>query len=401
MADLRQQIPDEVVKPGSTAAAATDPALVVALSPNSPLPTGANTIGIVTLGADPDTIVSGTITAADAVVAAPAGNGAFLSGASTAGSYVSLLCPGGDSAWSIQVTGTFGGTTVYWEESLDSTTGVDGNWIAVNGRQTGVVNTVLGNGTTVAGHFRGNTSGVKYLRARAVGGSAISLAIILRMSAGTGAVFMNASIPAGGNVIGKTGIDQTTPGTTNLVALSPETTKIIGTVGQQAITKGTQGANGVTTQDLKDAGRSLRSITLDSFAVAATTETLNTVSISADMATPTTGTQYTVTAGKRFRLQNITASVHTITGNTVMVNVIVRIRAIVSGSLLVTSPLQAIIAIPGVAAANSAGQPAVLDFPDGMEFPAGAGFGITTTCPGFVATTAAPKVDITMIGYEY
>ena len=41
MADLRQQIPDEVVKAANTAATAADPALVVALSPNSPLPTAA------------------------------------------------------------------------------------------------------------------------------------------------------------------------------------------------------------------------------------------------------------------------------------------------------------------------------------------------------------------------
>lgn len=38
------------------------------------------------------------------------------------------------------------------------------------------------------------------------------------------------ALPAGTAVIGKTGIDQTTPGTTNLVALSAETTKVIGTV---------------------------------------------------------------------------------------------------------------------------------------------------------------------------
>lgn len=46
----------------------------------------------------------------------------------------------------------------------------------------------------------------------------------------TGAVTISAALPAGTNVIGKTGIDQTTPGTTNLVALTAETTKVIGTV---------------------------------------------------------------------------------------------------------------------------------------------------------------------------
>ena len=49
MADLRQQIPDEVIKLGSVAAVAADPALVVTFSPNSPLPVGNNTIGTVNI----------------------------------------------------------------------------------------------------------------------------------------------------------------------------------------------------------------------------------------------------------------------------------------------------------------------------------------------------------------
>jgi len=45
-----------------------------------------------------------------------------------------------------------------------------------------------------------------------------------------GNVDLASALPAGSAVIGKVGIDQTTPGTTNLVALSAETTKVIGTV---------------------------------------------------------------------------------------------------------------------------------------------------------------------------
>lgn len=41
-----------------------------------------------------------------------------------------------------------------------------------------------------------------------------------------------AGLVAGTNIAGKFGIDQTTPGTTNLVSLSAETTKVIGTVNQ-------------------------------------------------------------------------------------------------------------------------------------------------------------------------
>lgn len=42
------------------------------------------------------------------------------------------------------------------------------------------------------------------------------------------------ALPAGTNLMGKVGIDQTTPGTTNLVALTAETTKVIGTVNVSA-----------------------------------------------------------------------------------------------------------------------------------------------------------------------
>ena len=42
------------------------------------------------------------------------------------------------------------------------------------------------------------------------------------------------ALPAGTNLLGKVGIDQTTPGTTNLVSLSAETTKVIGTVTANA-----------------------------------------------------------------------------------------------------------------------------------------------------------------------
>lgn len=150
----------------------------------------------------PDITATGNITARDAVVAAPAGAGATVTGASTAGSLVAIQCGGGDSAWNLQVSGTWTGT-LYYEVSLDSTNGTDGNWINVNGRQTGTVNTVLGGSTTANGVFRGNTSGVAWMRVRSAAASHTgTAAIVLRVSDGTGAIFLNASIPAGTNAIG-------------------------------------------------------------------------------------------------------------------------------------------------------------------------------------------------------
>ena len=56
---------------------------------------------------------------------------------------------------------------------------------------------------------------------------ASTLAAVTTVSAVTA---ITNALPVGANVIGKVSIDQTTPGTTNLVALTAETTKIIGTV---------------------------------------------------------------------------------------------------------------------------------------------------------------------------
>lgn len=149
----------------------------------------------------PDSVLAGTISTADAVVTAPAGDGTFRTGVSTAGSYVAIATPGGDSAWNVQLTGTFSGA-YYFEGSLDSTDGLNGNWINVNGRQTGIVNTILSGNATTAGYYRGNTSGLAWFRVRNVGGSAFSTTIKIEISSGVGAIFLNASIPAGANVIG-------------------------------------------------------------------------------------------------------------------------------------------------------------------------------------------------------
>ncbi len=357
------------VKAASTAVVAADKPLAVGLHPTSPLPAGSNTIGTVLLGADPDTVGTGNITAADAVVGAPAGTGALLSGASTAGSLVALSCPGGDSAWNVQVTGTFGGTTLYYEASLDSTNGTDGNWINVNGRQTGVVNTVLSGSTAVAGVFRGNTSGIKWFRVRAVGGAAINVAVIIRHSAGVGAIFLNASIPAGSNAIG--------------------------TVAAPTITKGTQGATGFTTQDLKDAGRVMVSITASAVATA-TAEALISMIAYRDLVAGAAATTFAVTAGKRFRIQKIQVTCRAT--STVNNSGIVRLRML-AGTVLVGSPVHDSIGVsagqitPVVA---GTAQSHTIGYPDGLELSGTMQLGLTQL---FTANTSTLDVHIT--GYEY
>ena len=156
-----------------------------------------------------DTNITGTLSTTDVLAPVPTGNGVLINTAPTAGSFVAALVPGGTAQCDIQITGTATGT-YYFEASMDSTTGSDGNWTATNYRQTGITNTVLGYQTITMGVYRGAPSGFKYIRVRNVGGTTPTNGLVFRYSGGGDTVFLNASIPAGANSIGKTATDQTT-----------------------------------------------------------------------------------------------------------------------------------------------------------------------------------------------
>ena len=427
------------------------------------IPTGTNTIGAVNIAAGQmigstqvDTNITGTISATDILAPIPAGNGILITTAPTTNSFISALVPGGSAQADIQITGTATGT-YYFEGSMDSTTGSDGNWIAVNYRQTGITNTVLGFSAIAVGVYRGAPSGFKYIRVRNVGGTTPSNPIIFRYSNGGGTTFLNASIPSGSNVIGivtlatgttintvntvsavtaitnalptganvigKVSIDQTSPGTTNLVNIGTNGvvslnagTNRIGLVAidqatdgvsnkvqsfQQAITKGTQGTLGITTQDLKDAGRNqVHYYTLIPVLSTATDtlQSLTGTSLGASVAATTTPAL--VTAGKTFRITRLAASyISTATSG----YAIVRLRFNnASAAATITSPIAATILVGSGApttANSTASEEATLD--EGWEFPQRAGVAISVQGFAGVTPTAVGYVLVSMTGYEY
>ena len=310
----------------------------------------------------------------------------------------------GQSSASVTITGTWVGVITF-EGTVDGTTWDSINAIAATTSQPQAT-------TTVNGLYRLTPGSLMQIRANMTLYTSGTVSISMRGSLASAGVFLNHIAPTkitdGTNTVAikapSTAAVASDPSA--VMALSPNTPlptggNTIGRVTQQVITKGTQGTSGVTTQDLKDSGRSARNIILDSYSVVGTAETLMTMSYSADNGTLTTGTSYNVTVGKRFRIQSISAGLHTITGNTTAINVIVRIRANNVGVGIVTSPVQLVIPVQGTASTNQAITPVQIAIPDGWEFVAGAGIAVTTSCSGFVATTAAPKVDITIIGYEY
>lgn len=208
------------------------------------------------------------------------------------------------------------------------------------------------------------------------------------------------ALVAGTAVVGKTGIDQTTPGTTNLVALTAETTKVIGTVNPPAITKGTQSANGFTTQDMKDAGRTALSFYAVAAAAGATgVETAITLTKSSGTAATSTAVSFVVTSGKRFRIThvsvatrgNATATIQTTTFN---------LRINTAGAVVTTTTPIVFAGRSATPATASAWDRYTIPVPDGYEI-VGDGtlqFGITANST-FV--TNAPTWDVNIIGFEY
>jgi hypothetical protein len=169
---------------------------------------------------------SGTLSATDAVVAAPVGDGTIITGASTAGSVVSLSIPSGMSSWTMLLKGYVSGT-IYSEASTNSTNGTDGDWVEVKGRRTG---TAPGTETityayTASGYYRGNDGGFIYLRARLIGGTGAT--VQLTASSGTGAVFLNSSLPGGTSTIGAIKKAPATTGTISSVTSAAASTLLL------------------------------------------------------------------------------------------------------------------------------------------------------------------------------
>jgi hypothetical protein len=190
-------------------------------------------IGTVNVATLP-TIETGTINAADTAIPAPADDGVLLSGTPSVGSTVVLDVGPEDSAWALDITGTLGGATFYFEASASSTDGVDGGWVPLNGRRTGLVNSTLESSTTTDGLFRGTLAAMSYFRVRAVGGVGIDAVVNIRVGHGTAVVFLAASIPEGVNQIGSVDVSnfpasQTVDGTVTVSNL-PATQPVSGTV---------------------------------------------------------------------------------------------------------------------------------------------------------------------------
>ncbi len=157
------------IKAASTAPSATDAALVVSLSPNSP-------------GQGPATIPAATVMQNAAVAS---GNGTSLPVTGYGGAIINIVSSPSMS----------GGTTVNFEASVDDTT-----WVAINAQQIGGT-TSIATTTTADGDFRLNVAGYKSIRARISAYSAGTVTI-----KGYVSVVVPAQTTANVNIIGINGV---------------------------------------------------------------------------------------------------------------------------------------------------------------------------------------------------
>jgi hypothetical protein len=168
------------------------------------------------------------------------------------------------------------------------------------------------------------------------------------------------------------------------------------------LTKGTQGATGFSTQDLKDAGRVPIALTIE-VAGAATSEALATVTESRSGGATATFTSKVITSGKKIRFQSVAMEVESLGSGTAPQRVWLRLRVNTAGATTASSPQQSVWSCVNNFAAAKSGTVAVYSVPDGLEFTGDgtATYGLTLTFPDWVTSTATVQVKITVIAFEY
>lgn len=175
-------------------------------------------------------------------------------------------------------------------------------------------------------------------------------------------------------------------------ALKVDGSAVTQPVSAPTLTKGTQGANGFSVQDLKDAGRVIKTYSA-SAVTGSTSEALVTLTPYADLVAGSTGTSFAVTASKRLRLQTMIVTWRNNTNAAGGVTVRFRTNA---GTVIVSSPVQFAVNATTSLATTGSGTTSTVIFPDGFELSGTMQFGVTQ-----IAVGAVVGFDISVIGYEY
>lgn len=194
----------------------------------------------------------------------------------------------------------------------------------------------------------------------------------------------------------------TNPTTSTII--QPNALNVVSTntlISMPTLTKGTQGATGISTQDLKDAGRTSIVFYVTASTVGATTvESALTLTKSAGTGATSAANFFVITSGKRFRISsisvatqgNVTATTHTTT---------LSIRLATAGNCATgTTPVLYKFRSSAPATTLFWDRLPTYPIPDGYEV---LGDGTLNICASVNSTftTNAPTVDLMIVGYEY
>lgn len=217
-------------------------------------------------------------------------------------------------------------------------------------------------------------------------------------------VNIKASLPPGNAVIGAVGqsgawaVGQSGTWTVGVNALPalPAGTNSIGTVVAPTLTKGMQPATGFAVQDLKDGGRvSFAASTVIAGVTAVTAEALLSMVPVRDGVAAAAATSIGVTAGKRLRIQAVSASLRSSAAAAISGRVALRMNP--TGAVTATSPIIAIVSLTQQAAALAeAGDSQMFAIPDGFEISGAQQIGFTQ-----VGSVATGVFYVSVVGFEY
>jgi hypothetical protein len=289
---------------------------------------------------------------------------------------------------SINVLGTWVGTLVFF--------GINGNGTSLPIYAYNTSTKILEAVVSVNGDWVLPSAGYSTIGVNANAWTSGTATIGLIASRGCNTVELTGPLPPGGNIIG--GVNQSGTWTVQPGNTANTTAWL---VNGPTLTKGTQGSNGYTTQDLKDAGRTIVTLNAERVVPILTTDTIVTVAKLVGDTVTAGVTTYQVTSGKTLRLQYIHIS---LTPSSTTLGVIqVRLRTLSSGACTVAAGLKVMeweLGNPGTATqvANAANVRLDAPFPDGVEF-SGSTRNICISMNALAA--AAQTVTISLVGYEY
>jgi hypothetical protein len=140
-------------------------------------------------------------------------NDIVASGSLTSTTSVTTASLNGADGAGVQLTGTWT-ATVQFEGSVDGS-----NFFAVNGTPYQSTGTLV-TSATANGQWQFDIAGCSLFRVRCSAFTSGTIVVTIRSTSGSSLFALDAPIPAGTNLLGKVGIDQTTVGTTNAISLA-------------------------------------------------------------------------------------------------------------------------------------------------------------------------------------